>query len=703
AAQASPYVPYTPTTNSSLHPNPTAQHLTHSQSAYDAYKPPVTPSTSAFSVPSSSSYDPYKPTASASYQGIPQTASPYAYAAQTSYGNPPASLPPPPKPATEAPYRPKKFDAYDPPLPPIKTKRAGSQPSDYGDYSSRYNYPYGSSQMSLSESNSGQEITLAAPTHAAYAPSPSLMGTNDPLGRTAARVPVFSFGFGGKVVTCFHGSSVLNTGFDVALSSRHSNDIQIRVLHKVIPGSALDNSSAVYPGPLFADPGTPSTTNLVRTGASQTKAKKARVIKYLEERSEELSQGIPYLHAGSEEKRRTEGKLALVRLLKVMVENDGRLSGSAAIDGAIRAALVPRLSDAVGSSPEIHAATPFGSVSDLHSPLSDMNSAPYAGLGLSNLDSKEAPIAVNTLRPSALEKIQEFLLRGERRKAYHYALDEKLWAHAMVIASSIDSESWKEVVRDFLKTELGTRDDTSRTNGRESLRVAYSLFSGQGAASVQELIPPNLLSKPQNGTLQIPAVPTHLTPVSPSFPAPAMTASIPVESLAKWPETVAMMLSSPMTPETSAALTTLGDYLAANQWTEAAHVCYLLAPQTSQLGGAGAPSVRVVLLGSRSPLLWPSFHKDPDSIIFSEIAEFALSLVVPAKGQDAFAGLPHLQAYRLIHAMSLAEIGHIQHASRYCEAISASLSRTSPYVHAYMVEQLRGLSDRLTGAPHIDK
>lgn len=107
---------------------------------------------------------------------------------------------------------------------------------------------------------------------------------------------------------------------------------------------------------------------------------------------------------------------------------------------------------------------------------------------------KETPISVSTLLPSALDKIQEFLVRGERRQAYHYALDERLWAHAMIIASSVDKEAWKEVVDEFLKAELGVRETVQRTtphlhakgvtaqqtNGREWLRVSYSVFSGQG-------------------------------------------------------------------------------------------------------------------------------------------------------------------------------------------------------------------------------
>jgi COPII coat assembly protein SEC16 len=109
----------------------------------------------------------------------------------------------------------------------------------------------------------------------------------------------------------------------------------------------------------------------------------------------------------------------------------------------------------------------------------------------------EPPLTVTMLRPSALDKIQELLLLGDRRQAYQFAMDGKLWAHAMVIASSIDKDSWKEVVNDFLRSELGIKDDVGlspsttfsgdpaagRKGNWESLRVAYSLFSGQGAAS----------------------------------------------------------------------------------------------------------------------------------------------------------------------------------------------------------------------------
>lgn len=76
------------------------------------------------------------------------------------------------------------------------------------------------------------------------------------------------------------------------------------------------------------------------------------------------------------------------------------------------------------------------------------------------------------------------------------------------------------------------------------------------------------------------------------------------------------------------------------------------------------PGCRVVLYGAPNPLAVPTVLRDPDSMIFSEIVEFALSLTPAVKGQEAFNGLPHLQPYRLLHASNLAELGHVEVASR---------------------------------------
>ena len=147
----------------------------------------------------------------------------------------------------------------------------------------------------------------------------------------------------------------------------------------------------------------------------------------------------------------------------------------------------------------------------------------------------------------------------------------------------------------------------------------------------------------------------------------------------------------------------------------------MLSPQTSPIGGIGHPSARIVLVGSQGPQTSPNFAKDPDPLIFSEIVEFALSLTPPPRGQDPYQGIPHLQAYRFVRAMALAEIGDIQLATRfaylydyytvlltrvdhrYCDAITATVGRSSPYFTTSLLDHLKGLSDRITGVVNVDK
>lgn len=108
--------------------------------------------------------------------------------------------------------------------------------------------------------------------------------------------------------------------------------------------------------------------------------------------------------------------------------------------------------------------------------------------GASSQSSKNDPIVASyQVRGSSLDRIEELLLHGDRKQAYRFALDEKLWAHALLISSSIDKESWKEVAHEFIKTELarnqGSDTGDGSNTGRESLQVAYGLFAGDGSAA----------------------------------------------------------------------------------------------------------------------------------------------------------------------------------------------------------------------------
>ena len=82
-----------------------------------------------------------------------------------------------------------------------------------------------------------------------------------------------------------------------------------------------------------------------------------------------------------------------------------------------------------------------------------------------------------TASEDSVDKLQELLLRGDRPAAVNYAMQENLWPHAMIIASCVNKDTWKNVVSSFIRQELS---DDDKSNGRESLRVLYSLLSGQG-------------------------------------------------------------------------------------------------------------------------------------------------------------------------------------------------------------------------------
>lgn len=93
------------------------------------------------------------------------------------------------------------------------------------------------------------------------------------------------------------------------------------------------------------------------------------------------------------------------------------------------------------------------------------------------------------MKTTSLDRLQELLIRGERRKAYQFASDEKMWAHALLIASNLDKSAWKEVVSEFIQAELGVLAgvdspiNAPSANKRESLRVAYGLIAGDSAAA----------------------------------------------------------------------------------------------------------------------------------------------------------------------------------------------------------------------------
>lgn len=89
-----------------------------------------------------------------------------------------------------------------------------------------------------------------------------------------------------------------------------------------------------------------------------------------------------------------------------------------------------------------------------------------------------------------LEKLQHYLLTGDRSGAVEYAMQEDLWAHALIISSCVNKDVWKTVVNNFVERELSEsaggkprQDRYNVTGDKQALRVLYSLFAGSGGAA----------------------------------------------------------------------------------------------------------------------------------------------------------------------------------------------------------------------------
>ena len=208
---------------------------------------------------------------------------------------------------------------------------------------------------------------------------------------------------------------------------------------------------------------------------------------------------------------------------------------------------------------QIHEALMSSAVSSLVSHLSPVSKVPYSltmpidwpgSVDQSHVGfDKGTPITAYVVHPSCLDWLQAYLLVREQHQACHYALDQKMWVHTLLIASSLDKEMQKDVTNKFICSELGTTAGAEHgrgSNGWESICVAYSFFSGQGPLSglfsslipdltfllVQEISSPKNLAK-SSESLQPPLPSLMIMPIFPNIPKSPPTSVVSPEALAK--------------------------------------------------------------------------------------------------------------------------------------------------------------------------
>lgn len=290
--------------------------------------------------------------------------------------------------------------------------------------------PYAPSQPTRRNRSLTQHLQFIAPTDGQE---------DDPLARWKG-APIFKFGFGGTVVSCFPKHIPrYSAGQTAPMIMPISGEAKVSQLNQCI--SAAD-SIVQHPGPLRA------------------KSKKKDLLSWLSSKiaafeNEEVP-GFGQLHP--DDQRRHEEKVLLWKVIRILVENDGAQEGSPNIQKSLRQAIFPTLQIPDG---------PGG-----------MTFAPSGGLGITS-----QPDAADS---QWMEELRHNLMLGNREKAVWDAVDRRLWGHAMIIASTSDRSIWKQVVQEFVRREI--RSTSANT---ASLAALYEIFAGNIEESIDELVPPS--------------------------------------------------------------------------------------------------------------------------------------------------------------------------------------------------------------------
>ena len=264
---------------------------------------------------------------------------------------------------------------------------------------------------------------------------------HDPLERWKG-APIFKFGFGGSVVSCFPRHIPRYSAGQVAPMIQPTlGEPKISRRSEWLPSA---DSIVQHPGPLKA------------------KSKKKELIAWLSSKiaAFEHSDLPSYKQVQSDTHKRQEEKTLLWKVVKLLVENDGNLESSPEIQKSLRQIIFPNLPspDADGSY--------TGSI------------ATSGGFAPSEMPSQ--PDAVDA---QWLEELRLHLICGDREKAIWSAVDRRLWGHAMIISSTMDRSISKQVAQEFVRREVRSNPQTpshlqpsTRSSLGISKKVSTSLF-----------------------------------------------------------------------------------------------------------------------------------------------------------------------------------------------------------------------------------
>lgn len=455
---------------------------------------------------------------------------------------------------------------------------------------------------------------------------------HDPLEKWKG-TPIFNFGFGGTVVSSFpkrvprFSSAATRPQMKVS-----AGEVTVKKIEEWIP---LKDHVSKFPGPL------------------KGKAKKKDVLTWLASSISGFEN-----EAMSFPSKNLEEKILLWKVMRILVEQDGNLDGPQAVQ-SVSEILMPSVYT-----------------------VEDVSSSQYRAEDVAPGIYRPASVSARTetVDPVAVESLRKTLLKGKREDAVWQAVDNRLWAHALLLSSTLDKAVWKQVVQEFVKQEVKAIGANA-----ESLCALYEILGGNLEESVDQLVPPSARA----GLQMVSKVETS---------GPTRNA---LDGLDRWKETLCLVLNN-RSNEDQRALVTLARLLSDYGRIEASHVCYLFARNINlptMFGGADDPNTHIVLLGADHRQRPLSFHQDMDAIMLTEVFEFAVSTL--AAGSTG-APMPHLAAYKLQRANELTDAGRKTEAQAYCEAVAFGLkssTKHSLYYNPILLGEVEDLSNRLKQIP----
>ena len=454
----------------------------------------------------------------------------------------------------------------------------------------------------------------------------------DPLERWKG-YPIFKWSAGGTVVTTFPKQTPFYAVQGVASVKCTPGPITVQDMATLMP---MEEQNLKFPGPLVARNKKQKKDVLVWLGS------KIDVIEREAERTMmDFSIDINL-------RKRVEEKVILWKIVRIFVDHDGLLEGNPKIEEEVRRILMPNLAQ-------------MAQVADLQSPGS-------------------ASIAPEAADKQILLQIRQALLEGQRERAVWLAEEKKLWGHAMLIASTMGPDTWKQIVQAFVRSQVKSVGSDAR-----STAALYQVFAGNAEECVDELVPPSARAGYQMISK-----------------ADRSVSGNPLEGLDQWRETLGLITSN-RTANDGLSLIALGKLLAGYGRVEAAHSCFLFARQFVKHSGPDDVDANFVLLGANHQVADESFGNDLDSILLTEVYEYAASLSAPS---TSVAYIPHLQAFKLVHAQELSAYGQKTKAQKYCSQITTaytSTTKASPYYHPGFTQAVASFENFLSETPDDGK